>query len=176
MRVATSISMCATPGKPLIVVEDEHTLEIQSYAPNDVYAVLHSGEKLPFSIGTASYTGVLRSVVAAADAQTHTHLMRISIADGSNFTSGLYVQVHVPVAQQEEVRIPVAALTERAGITGVFVVDHEGRAHFRLVRVGNTDGERVVIQSGLADGERIVLNPTSEIDNDSLIAVSGGVR
>ena len=160
----------ATPGKPLIVVEDEHDLEIQSYAPDDVYAALHRGEKLSFSLGTASYTGELRSVVAAADAQTHTHLMRISIPDGSSFTSGLYVQVHVPVAQQQEVRIPTSALTERAGITGVFVVDHEGRVHFRLVRIGHTDGERVEIQSGLADGERIVLNPTAQIDNDTLIA------
>jgi len=154
----------------LLVVEDEHALEVQSYVPDDIYSALRVGQKIPFSAGPVSYSGVLKSVVAAADAQTHTHLIRLGIPSGSGLTSGLYVRVHVPVGQQAAVRIPVSALAERAGITGVFVVNADGRAQFRLVRTGNRSGDQMEIQSGLADGERIVLRPDAHIDNGTLIA------
>lgn len=163
-----------TPGKPLLVVEDEHTLEVQSYVPDDIYATLHVGQKVPFSAGVDIYSGVLKSVVAAADPQTHTHLIRLSIPTTSPSTSGLYVRVHVPIGEQAALRIPVSALTERAGITGVFVVNVDGRTQFRLVRTGDTDGSQVEIQSGLADGERIVLHPDARIDNGTLIPVADG--
>jgi RND family efflux transporter MFP subunit len=154
----------ATPGKPLLVVEDERALEVQSYVPDDVYAALHIGQQIPFSAGSTAYRGILKSVVAAADAQTHTHLIRLGFPAGTALTSGLYVRVH----------IPDSALAERAGITGVFVVNADGRAQFRLVRAGNTDDGQVEIQSGLANGERIVLMPGAEIDNGTLIAKAGG--
>ncbi|HEX6549365.1 MAG TPA: efflux RND transporter periplasmic adaptor subunit [Gammaproteobacteria bacterium] len=164
----------ATPGKPLLVVEDERALEIQSYVPDDVYGALHVGQKVPFSAGSTAYTGVLKSVVAAADAQTHTHLIRLSIPAGSALTSGLYVRVHVPIGEQDAVRIPASALVVRAGISGVFVVNADGHAQFRLVRAGNTDDDQVGIQSGLASGERIVSKPGAEIDNGTLIAKTDG--
>ncbi|MGH8372611.1 MAG: efflux RND transporter periplasmic adaptor subunit [Gammaproteobacteria bacterium] len=164
----------ATPGKPLLVVEDERALEVQSYVPDDVYAVLHVGRQIPFAAGTTAYTGVLKSAVAAADAQTHTHLIRLSVPAGSALTSGLYVRVHVPIGEQPAVWIPGSALTERAGITGVFVIGTDDRAQFRLVRVGNVDASQVEIQSGLADGERVVLKPGAQIDNGTLIAKAEG--
>ncbi|HET7649389.1 MAG TPA: efflux RND transporter periplasmic adaptor subunit [Gammaproteobacteria bacterium] len=164
----------ATPGKPLLVVEDEHALEVQSYVPDDIYTALKVGEAIPFSVGSAVYSGVLKSVVAAADAQTHTHLIRLGIPANSALTSGLYVRVHVPVGELRAVRIPASALVERAGITGVFVVT-EGHAQFRLVRPGNADNNEVEIQSGLSSGERIVVAPGSDIENGTLIAaVAGG--
>jgi len=162
------------PGKTLLVVEDEHTLEVQSYVPDDIYAALHVGQNVPFSAGGDSYIGFLKSVVAAADPQTHTHLIRLSIPAASPLTSGLYVRVHVPVGEQPMVRIPVTALTERAGIIGVFVVNAEDRTQLRLVRAGDTEGDQAEIQSGLADGERIVLHPDARIDNGTLIAVADG--
>lgn len=164
----------ATPGKPLLVVEDERALEVRSYVPDDVYAALHIGQQIPFSAGSTAYRGILKSVVVAADAQTHTHLIRLGFPAGTALTSGLYVRVHVPVGEQAAVRIPDSALAERAGITGVFVVNADGRAQFRLVRTGNTDDGQVEIQSGLANGERIVLMPGAEIDNGTLIAKAGG--
>lgn len=163
-----------TPGKPLLVVEDEHTLEVQSYVPDDIYTALHVGQKIPFSAGDDVYVGILKSVVAAADPQTHTHLMRLSIPAASSLTSGLYVRVQVPVGEQPAVRIPAMALTERAGIIGVFVVNAESRTQFRLVRAGDAEDGQVDIQSGLADGERIVLHPDARINNGTLIAIADG--
>lgn len=162
----------ATPGRPLLVLEDEHTLEVQSYVPDELYVVLRVGEEIPFNTETASYTGKLQSKVEAADVQTHTHLIRISVPAGSGLLSGRYVRVRIPTGEQPRVRVPVSALSERAGITGVFVVDASGEAHFRLVRPGATTGSEVDIQSGLAAGERIVLAPSPQVDNGTRIVAT----
>ena len=163
----------AVPGKPLLVLEDERTLEVQSYVPDELYPALKLGEHIPFSTDDHAYTGVLQSKVEAADAQTHTHLIRIAIPAGSGLMSGRYVRVSIPTGQGPVVRIPAAALAERAGITGVFVVDAGGLAHFRLVHTGAAVGGTVEVQSGLASGERIVLEPGAAVDNGTRIAGGG---
>jgi len=160
----------ATPGKPLLVLEDEHALEVQSYVPDELYAVLRVGEEIPFSTENDSYTGKLQSKVEAADAQTHTHLIRIAIPSGVGLMSGRYVRVRIPTGEQPLVRLPESALTERAGITGVFVVQADGRAQFRLVHPGTAAEGWVEIQSGLAAGERVILKPDAQVDNGTLIA------
>ena len=164
----------ATPGKPLLVLEDEHTLEVQSYVPDELYAALRVGEGLPFATEDASFTGKLLSKVEAADAQTHTHLIRVAIPAGSGLMSGRYVKVSIPDGQAPRMRIPASALAERAGITGVFVLDADGRAHFRLVRAGASAGGQVEIQSGVAPGERIVAAPGPDVENGTRIVAPDG--
>ncbi|MGE5624042.1 MAG: efflux RND transporter periplasmic adaptor subunit [Bacillota bacterium] len=164
----------ATPGKPLLVLEDERTLEVQSYVPDELYAALKVGEAVPFATEEKSFTGTLQSKVEAADSQTHTHLIRVSVPTGSGLMSGRYVKLDIPTGFEPRVRIPASALTERAGITGVFVVDAEGRARFRLVRPGAPADGGVDIQSGLSAGERIVVAPAADVGNGTRIAGAGG--
>lgn len=164
----------ATPGKPLLVLEDERALEVQSYVPDELYAVLKVGEQIPFATEDRVFSGVLQSKVEAADSQTHTHLIRVRLPAGSGLMSGRYVKVSIPNGIESRVRIPGSALAERAGITGVFVVDADGRAHFRLVRLGAATADGVEVQSGLAAGERIVLAPDGGVDNGTRIAGAGG--
>ena len=162
----------ATPGRPLLVLEDERALEVQSYVPDELYAVLRVGEKVPFSTESGSYTGKLQSKVEAADVQTHTHLIRIAVPLGAGLMSGNYVRVRIPTGEQPRVEVPVSALSERAGITGVFVVDASWNAHFRLVRPGATVDGEVDIQSGLSAGERIVVSPSQRVDNGTRIVAA----
>ncbi|HEX2667117.1 MAG TPA: efflux RND transporter periplasmic adaptor subunit [Gammaproteobacteria bacterium] len=165
----------ATPGKPLLVLEDEHALEVQSYVPDELYAALKVGEDIPYATESGSYQGRLQSKVQAADAQTHTHLIRIEVSAGSGLMSGRYVRVSIPTGSAQVVRIPASALAERAGILGVFVVDADGQAHFRLVRTGERRDRQVEVQSGLAAGERVVLAPGDQVDNGTRIAAGGAM-
>lgn len=69
----------------------------------------------------------------------------------------------------ERVLIPRAALVERAGVPGVFVLDEQGRARFRMVRTGKTVGARIEILSGLAGNERLVLGDLDAVRDGSPI-------
>ena len=163
----------ATPGKPLLVLEDEHALEVQSYVPDELYGALKLGAAIRYATESREYRGRLQSKVEAADPQTHTHLIRIEVVPDAGLMSGRYVQVSIPTGMAPVVSIPATALAERAGIEGVFVVDTAGAAHFRLVRAGERHDGEVDILSGLASGERVVLAPDDGIDNGTRVADAG---
>jgi membrane fusion protein, multidrug efflux system len=52
---------------------------------------------------------------------------------------------------------PAGALMERGQLTGVYVVDSQSVARFRLVTAGGRRGDWVEILSGLSPGERLVV-------------------
>ncbi|OGI43177.1 MAG: hypothetical protein A2150_07745 [Candidatus Muproteobacteria bacterium RBG_16_64_11] len=62
----------------------------------------------------------------------------------------------VPAADTRNFLVPRAALVERAGLPGVFVLNADGQARFRLVRPGKTLGDNIEILSGLRGGETLV--------------------
>lgn len=61
------------------------------------------------------------------------------------------------LAGAQPIRVPRAAIVERAGVTGVYVLD-SGRARFRMVKTGTErDPSQVEILSGLTGNETLVL-------------------
>jgi hypothetical protein len=73
------------------------------------------------------------------------------------------------VKSGERIRIPRAALVERAGVPGAFVLTDEGVARFRMLRPGKTAGERMEILAGLTGNERLVLGDLREVRDGSPI-------
>jgi hypothetical protein len=67
------------------------------------------------------------------------------------------------------IKIPRAALVERGGIPGVFVLNGAGEARFRLVRPGRTGEAQVEILSGLHGNETLVLGDLSAVHDGTPI-------
>jgi hypothetical protein len=67
------------------------------------------------------------------------------------------------------INIPRAALVERGGIPGVFVLNEAGEARFRLVRPGRTGGTQVEILSGLHGNETLVLGDLGAVHDGTPI-------
>ena len=68
------------------------------------------------------------------------------------------------------VLIPQLALVERGGIPGVFVLEDDAIARFRMVRVGKAAGGQVEILAGLTGTETLVLGELRDVRDGSLIA------
>ncbi len=66
------------------------------------------------------------------------------------------------------VRIPRAALIERAGVPGVFVLAG-GEARFRMVRPGKARGAEIEILAGLHGNETLVLGDLTPVRDGSPI-------
>jgi len=64
-----------------------------------------------------------------------------------------------PAATGASPWVPMSAIVRRAELTGLYVLDAEGRPLLRQVRLGRSDGERVEVLSGLAAGERVAAEP-----------------
>jgi hypothetical protein len=65
--------------------------------------------------------------------------------------------------------VPQAAIVERGGIPGVFVLTEEGQARFRMVRTGKTVNGRIEILSGLNGSETLVADDLRDVHDGSLI-------
>jgi len=67
------------------------------------------------------------------------------------------------VGNELPLAVPRVALIERAGITGIYVLDH-GRARFRMVKTGAAlPAKKIEIVSGLTGGEIAVLGELGEL-------------
>lgn len=71
-------------------------------------------------------------------------------------------------AQAGRILVPQAALVERGGIPGVFVLA-DGQARFRMVRPGKSGGGRVEILSGLDGNEILVLGDLNDVHDGSTV-------
>ncbi|MHB8346630.1 MAG: hypothetical protein ACYDHM_05455 [Acidiferrobacterales bacterium] len=69
-----------------------------------------------------------------------------------------------------EVLIPAAAFVVRGGLPGVFVL-RDGRARFRMVRIGRLRGNRLQVLSGLTGNEILVLGDLTDVHDGSPIIV-----
>lgn len=74
------------------------------------------------------------------------------------------------VKSSGRILIPQAALVERGGLPGVFVLGADNQARFRMVRPGKTGNGRVEILSGLSGDETLVLGDLHEVHDGSPIA------
>ena len=55
--------------------------------------------------------------------------------------------------------VPVGSIVRRVELDGVYIVDAQGGAILRQVRLGRAQGERIEILSGVQAGERVAIDP-----------------
>ena len=155
----------AAPGRPLLVVEGEGRLQVQVQVPSEVFERLRVGQPVPVYAAARELAGTVAEVVPVADPLSHTHAVKIDLPAGAGLNSGSFVRVGFALGSAPQLRVPAAALVERAGMHGVFVVDSAGIAHFRLVRTGEAAGDMVDVQAGLEPGDTVVTSDLEQISN-----------
>lgn len=67
--------------------------------------------------------------------------------------------------------IPATAVVWRGQLTGLYILDEENIAHFRLIRIGRAIDDAYEVLSGLADGDRYVVTPPVKLANGSKVEV-----
>ena len=74
-------------------------------------------------------------------------------------------------AKASRVLVPQAALVERGGIPGVFVLSEANQARFRMVRTGKNVNGRVEILSGLGGNETLVTGDLRDVHDGSPVKI-----
>lgn len=166
----------ATPGHPVLRIENPARLQVQCSVSDDLFTRLHLGQSLSIHGDGRVVQGRVLDLVATSDPMTHTHLVKLSLPGNSGMQSGSFVTVAIPTEQRTGIVVPASALQDRAGIPGVFVVDAQGLAHYRMVRPGKPVAGGVEILSGLSSGEKVVAGKLAEIDNGSRIKPTGAAH
>ncbi len=157
----------AAPGQPVLVLENTDKLQVQTSVSHDVFSQLKVGTEVGLNAEgqSTSIVGKVANLVPSADPMTHSHLVKIDLPKNSGVRSGSFVQVAFKLGERDGVRVPESAVLNRAGITGVFVVDPQGIAKYRMVRTGTAEAGQVEILAGLNPGEKVVSTSTAALQN-----------
>lgn len=148
----------ATPGKPLLNIEDNNHLQVITDIPERYIFEVRQGDKLKIDVPSAdmTITGTVAEVAPSADPQTRTAPVKLDIEAHPQLYGGQFVRVVLNTQVAHTLTVPQSALVPFGQMERVFVVDAD-IAELRLVRSGENYGDSIEILSGLKEGERVVI-------------------
>ncbi len=175
-----------SPGVPLLVLDDLSAgFRFCAAVDESLLGKVKRGENLrvDFPARGQSLVAPVSAVVDKVDPSSRTFTLKLDLPQGK-WPSGLFGRVYVPVGQSQKVLIPRKAVVFRGDLSGVYVLDQDHRARFRVVRLGkayvqkggvfspapsDTSTALVEVLSGLAPGDQIVLRVQKVHEGDQIV-------
>ncbi len=163
-RKLADVGDLATPGKPLLEMENPAALRLEADVPEAVFGNLKLGEKLPVRVAAvaAPMDGIVSEISPAADPASRTFLVKLDLQAVAGLRSGQFGRVAIPTSEVQALRVPATAVVQRGQMELAFVVADK-TAHLRLVKTGKRLGDEIEIVSGLEPGELLVSDGTHQL-------------
>ncbi len=158
VRKHAEIGDLLTPGRPVIDIEDQASLRLEVEVPESLAGTLALGTQLRAQVGAAGIDAeaAVAEITPAADPVSRSVLVKLTLPVGSkDLRSGQFGRVAIPTIGGRMLAVPAPAVVHRGQLDAVFVVT-DGVAHLRLVRVGEHQGDLVLLRAGLSPGETVV--------------------
>jgi len=171
----------ASPGQPLLTVEDDRTFRLEVRLDESRAALVRVGDEVGarFEDGAPSLTGRVAEVERMLDSGSHDFLVKIDLPPGTPLRSGMYGRAILRGAARKGLAVPAAAVVRRGQLASVFVVDGENRARLRLVNASEPADDMVEVRAGVRSGERVVVSPPAALLDGSPVTIApaaGSVR
>jgi multidrug efflux pump subunit AcrA (membrane-fusion protein) len=162
----------ASPGQPLVTVEDDRTFRLEVRLDESRAAFVHAGDQVGVRLdgGSAQVTGRVAEVQRVLDAG-HDFLVKIDVPAGTSLRSGMYGRAVFHGAARRALAVPESAVVRRGQLASVFVIDAGGHARLRLVNASEAVDGRVEIRAGVQAGERVVMAPPPALVDGSPVSV-----
>ena len=163
----------ASPGQPLVTVEDDRSFRLEVRLDASRAALVHVGDEVRVRLdgAAADATGLVAEVERAVDPGSHDFLVKVDLASGTPLRSGMYGRAAFRGATRQGLAVPEAAVVRRGQLSSVFVVDADNHARLRLVNASEPADGHVEIRAGLRSGERVVLSPPPALVDGSPVTV-----
>jgi RND family efflux transporter MFP subunit len=147
------------PGQTLVRVYNRDKMQLVASVPESLTSRLSPGQDVDVKIDVLpkACVGTVSEIVPEAATQSRTFQVKVTGPCPPGVYSGMFGRLLIPVGQEKQMRIPVAAVRTFGQLQQVLVSDGKA-ARRRFVSLGETAGDRVVVLSGLAPGEKIVAN------------------
>ena len=170
-EVPVALGDMAMPGRRLLTLYDPSALRVAASVPQTLASQVVAGRmpriELPGLQAASQWVSPARlEVLPTIDASTHTVLLRADLPAGlAGVAPGMFARLWLPLPVAVDGRgdaalsVPMQSIVRRAEMTGLYVLDPNGRPVLRQVRLGKADGDTVEILSGLMQGERVVADP-----------------
>jgi RND family efflux transporter MFP subunit len=148
----------ASPGQPLLVVEDRSAREIVVTVPDELRDQLRPGQTATVEIGASGrrHTARVLAVVPGADPRSPT--VEVRLAGPEALTPGVAAVVELPAAGRSALQVPASSTTRRGQLEGVYLFASDSTLRLRWIRTGRTRDSMVEVLSGLFTGDLVALD------------------
>ena len=165
--------MLATPGLPLVAIEDPATYELEVAVEESRVGSVRRGQVVRVEIDgleRGSLEGRVREITASSDPSTRSYTVKIQLQGAQNqrLATGVFGRAAFETGKRQALIILPSALVRRGQLEGVYVVADD-IAVFRLVKTGKAAEHGIEVVSGLVPGTRILTTPPGGIIDGSRI-------
>lgn len=168
-------------GTPIAVVSQNRRLRLRADVSEKYYGLLSGIKDANFSTSYTDQTyslknlnGRLTGYGKASDGDYYIPVT-FEFDNKGDLVAGSYADVYLKSsASSMAISVPVEAVVEDQGIHYVFVQCDETGFIRREVNLGQTDGQRFLVKSGLREGEAVVTKGAVQVKLASVTAVPVG--
>ena len=161
-------------GSKVVRLVDQHNLEVIARASLEYFSFVERGQLLDIRTGSQQAFGIVRTVVAVGDENTHQFELRLDI-EGNPFEVGQTLRISIPTSGTREVlTVPRDALVLRPEGQSVFVVDANNQAQQVRVTVGVGQGEHIEILGAVSPGDKVVIRGNERLQPGQAVDVMDG--
>jgi RND family efflux transporter MFP subunit len=148
----------ASPGKPLVSIEDPSALQLEADVPDAIASRVQQDARLQVQVDSlkGAFSGAVREVSPTADPASRTSRVKLDLPRIAGLRSGQFARLVVPVGESSSVRVPTSAVVLRGQLEILFVVINQ-RAQLHLVKTGKRIDDEVEVLAGLESGESVVV-------------------
>jgi RND family efflux transporter MFP subunit len=157
----------ASPGRPLLRLEDPHHLRLEATVAEGDLKSLSRGDRVTVLIDALagqSLEGTVAQILPTGDSATHTVLVKVELPPTAGLKSGMFGRMQLEKGTGRTLVVPRTSVIERGDLSGVFVVGSDSLAHLRWIKVGRSVGDQVEALSGLNQGERVLVSGSQGSD------------
>jgi len=150
----------ATPGAPLVSVQDGREIRITVSATPAMASSVRRGQSIAGSIEGGAVSARVEGIVPSGAGNLYTINALVANPRGS-ILPGSTATLLLPAGTHVGVLVPSAAVTRQGDLTGV-TVRSAASDETRWVRLGQSIGTMVEVSAGLHAGDQIVVPPAGE--------------
>ncbi|MGD2184561.1 MAG: efflux RND transporter periplasmic adaptor subunit [Desulfobacterales bacterium] len=156
----TDVGDLATPGTPFLTLESTGRFTVDVVLPEAYFSAVRLKQTVRIRIpalGDQPLEGIVETIVPTADQSSRSFLVKIALPADEAIRSGMFARVVIQTGEKQMMLIPVSAVVPQGQLTGIFIVDAEKIARFRLIRTGRRFGDTLEVITGIDDGQPFVV-------------------
>lgn len=168
-------------GDPVAVVSQNRRLRLRADVSEKYYGMLSAIKDANFSTPYSETTYNLKELggrlIGYGRASDGDYYIPVTFEfdNRGNLVPGSYADIFLKTSSSKEgISVPVEAVVEDQGVHYVFVQHDETGFFKREVTLGQSDGRRVLVKSGLKEGESVVVSGALQVKLASVTAVPAG--
>lgn len=161
---AVQVGDLASPGTPLLILEDNRQLQVVVQIPEALALQTKTNDRLAirFTGTSLDLEGKVAEIAPAADPRSRTTTVKLAIDSFASLRPGQEALVFLPGTAVNTLLVPATAISRYGQMERIFLV-HNGFAQLRLVRTGEIYDNQIEVLSGLSAGEQVVIESTNRL-------------